>query len=145
MFTLIVLAAIAFFWWRAHKSYESTGQWKYRRLRSSWLWAFIGASIGSFFGVAGFGTAIAGTIPGGIVAFLAASNLMKRDLDEEGRQNEGATAYRSSNLSANERVVGDGERNDVIPCPNCGQKLRVPSGMTLVVNCVKCQKRFVYP
>lgn len=62
-----------------------------------------------------------------------------------GRQKEGETAYRSSSLSANERVVGDGERNDVIPCQNCGQKLRVPSGMTLVVNCVKCQKRFVYP
>jgi len=48
-------------------------------MRTAVVWAFIGAIIGSSFGVAGFGTAIAGTIPGALVGYLAASNLMKMD------------------------------------------------------------------
>jgi hypothetical protein len=56
----------------------------------------IGAVIGSFFGVAGFGGAIAGVIPGAIVGYLFASNLMKRDHADDGptvnteRQSEAA-------------------------------------------------------
>lgn len=81
MFTLAVLAVIAFLWWSANGSFMATGQWKYRRLRSAWAWAFLGAAVGSFFGVAGFGSAIAGTIPGAIVGYLIASNMMKKDHD----------------------------------------------------------------
>jgi len=79
MFTFVVLAVIAFLWWSANRNFMATAQWKYRRLRSAYAWAFLGASVGSFFGVAGMGSAIAGTIPGAIVGYLLASNMMKRD------------------------------------------------------------------
>jgi len=35
--------------------------------------------IGSFFGIAGFGGAIIGTIPGAIIGYLLASNMLKKD------------------------------------------------------------------
>ncbi len=38
----------------------------------------VGAIIGSFFGVAGFGGAVAGTIPGAIIGALAAIALTKK-------------------------------------------------------------------
>ena len=79
MFTLFVLFVIACCWAVANGKYESTKQWRYRRMRSAFLWALAGASMGSFFGVAGMGSAIAGTIPGAIVGYLLASNLMKND------------------------------------------------------------------
>lgn len=82
MFTFIVLVVIAVLWFIAHKDYMSSGQWKYRRLRSAYAWAFVGAAIGSFFGLAGFGWAIIGTIPGAFIGYLAASNAMKKDYDK---------------------------------------------------------------
>ena len=61
--------------------YSRTGEWRFRRMRSAFLWALIGAGIGSYFGVAGMGSAIAGTIPGAVIGYLLASNMMKRDTD----------------------------------------------------------------
>jgi uncharacterized protein YqgC (DUF456 family) len=78
---IIVLFVVAAAWFVANNKYVSTGTWKYRRMRAAYAWAFIGAIIGSSFGVAGMGSAIAGTIPGAIVGYLIASNLMKKDVD----------------------------------------------------------------
>lgn len=143
MGTLVILSLIAYFWWKANKAYESSGLWKYRRLRSSWLWAFAGASVGSFFGVAGLGTAIAGTIPGAVIGFLAASNLMRRDFDETDGDVLNSPAFGASQASDSpSATTGDPA---VISCPACSQRLRVPQGKTLVVKCVKCGKPFVYP
>lgn len=79
MFTIIVLVIIAVAWFIANGKYESSHAWKYRRQRAAFSWAFVGAIIGSYFGVAGMGSAIAGTVPGAIIAYLIASNLMKKD------------------------------------------------------------------
>jgi len=81
MFTAFVLFVIAAGWFVAHGKYEGSGLWRYRRMRSAFAWSFVGAIIGSSFGVAGLGTAIAGTIPGAFVGYLLASNLMKKDID----------------------------------------------------------------
>ena len=78
---IFILFAIAAAWFVANGKYESTHLWKYRRMRAAFSWAFVGAMVGSYFGVAGMGSAIAGTIPGAIVAYLLASNLMKKDAD----------------------------------------------------------------
>lgn len=83
MFTMIVLFVIACAWFVANNKYVETGLWKYRRMRSAYIWAFLGAVIGSFFGVAGFGDAIAGTVPGAVFAYLLASNMMKKDIDPQ--------------------------------------------------------------
>jgi len=79
MFTILILIIIGVAWLIAHGNYVQTRQWKYRRMRAAFSWAFVGAIIGSFFGVAGMGSAIAGTIPGAIIGYLLASNLMKRN------------------------------------------------------------------
>ena len=81
MFTAIVLFVIAAGWFVANNKFEETNLWRYRRMRSSFAWAFMGACVGSFFGVAGFGNAIAGTIPGALFGYLLASNIMKKDTD----------------------------------------------------------------
>lgn len=81
MFTVVILVILAACWLVANGKYDSTKMWRYRRMRSAFSWAFVGACVGSYFGVAGMGSAIAGTIPGAIVGYLAASNLMKRDAD----------------------------------------------------------------
>jgi hypothetical protein len=83
MFTLIILFIVVAGWFVANGKLESTGAWKYRRMRAAFAWAFVGASIGSFFGVAGMGSAIAGTIPGAFVGYLLASNMMKKDTDPQ--------------------------------------------------------------
>ena len=82
MFTALIVASTLVFWWRAHKQFLTTGRWKYRRLRACWIWACVGAFLGGSFGIAGFGTAIAGTLPGALLGYLAAGNLMKKDFDE---------------------------------------------------------------
>jgi len=79
MFFLIVLFVIAAAWFVANGKYQSTQLWKYRRMRAAFAWAFVGAVVGSSFGIAGMGSAIAGTLPGAIVGYLLASNLMKKD------------------------------------------------------------------
>jgi uncharacterized protein YcfJ len=79
MLLIIILFALAVGWFIANNRYKQTQLWRYKRMRTAVVWAFIGAIIGSSFGVAGFGTAIAGTIPGALVGYLAASNLMKMD------------------------------------------------------------------
>ena len=79
MFTFIVIAILFVIWVGVHSKYTQTGLWKWRRLRSAYAWAMIGGIAGSFVGVAGFGGAIIGTIPGAILGFLFASNLMKQD------------------------------------------------------------------
>ena len=78
MFTFVVLAAIAIMWYRAHTAYEESGAFTFRRRRSAWSWAFVGATVGSFFGLAGglgFSMAVAATIPGALVCYLIADNI----------------------------------------------------------------------
>lgn len=82
MWTFSIVVVIGFLWWAARKRYTQGGQWRDRRRSAAWAWGMIGAVIGSFFGIAGLGNAIAGTIPGAIVGYLFASNLMKRDYDD---------------------------------------------------------------
>jgi hypothetical protein len=81
MFTLIVLFVIAACWFVANGKYESTKVWKYRRMRSAFAWSFAFAILGSYFGVAGLGSAIVGTIPGAVIGYLIVSNIMKKDSD----------------------------------------------------------------
>ncbi len=81
MFTFAALLVLTVCWYSANRQYSSTGLWRHRRMRAAFAWAFAGACIGSYFGVAGMGSAIAGTIPGAIVGYLLASNLMKKDSD----------------------------------------------------------------
>ncbi len=81
MFTIIVLLIIGALWFVANGKYEATREWKYRRLRAGYAWALAGAIVGSFFGVAGMGSAIAGTIPGAVMGYLIACNMMKKDVD----------------------------------------------------------------
>ena len=79
MFTFAVLVALGFAWYVTNAKFQATKLWKYRRMRSAYSWAFVGAIIGSYFGVAGMGSAIAGTPLGAILGYLCASNLMKKD------------------------------------------------------------------
>ena len=81
MFTLLTLCVIGFLWYSANSRYEKTTLWIWRRKRAAYSWAFVGAIAGSFFGVAGMGSAIAGTIPGAFVGYLIVSNVMKKDVD----------------------------------------------------------------
>lgn len=81
MSTIITLFVIGAAWFVANGKYESTGTWTYRRMRAAFSWAFVGAIVGSYFGVAGMGSAISGTVPGAAIGYLIASNLMKKDVD----------------------------------------------------------------
>lgn len=78
MITAGILFVIAVFWFFANQSFQVTGSQTDRRKRASYSWAFIGASIGSYFGVAGLGNAISGAVPGALLAYLIASHLMLR-------------------------------------------------------------------
>lgn len=81
MSTFLVLAAIIVLWYLASYAYMRSGRPKARRQKTSFAWGFVGAVVGSFVGIAGFGGAIVGTIPGAIIGYLIASNLMKKDSD----------------------------------------------------------------
>lgn len=78
MFTALVLLFIAVMWWRAQSRYQRSTHYSARRSRSGWSWAFVGAAVGSCFGIAGLGSAIAGTLPGAAVGYLLADYLMLR-------------------------------------------------------------------
>jgi hypothetical protein len=60
-----------------------------RRKTFAWAWAFWGAVLGSIFGVAVFGAAIAGTSVGALIGFLAASVWLKVDPDDPGSPSSG--------------------------------------------------------
>ena len=81
MLKVLVYVVLAAAWFIANRQYQESGLWRYRRMRSAFAWAFVGAIVGSSFGIAGYGTAVSGTIPGAIVGYLIASNLMKKDVD----------------------------------------------------------------
>lgn len=85
MFMLFVLAVIAYLWYAAGHNYMRTGRPEFVRKKYAYGTAFVGAVIGSSFGVAGgfagMGGAVAATIPGALVGYLLASNLLKRDYD----------------------------------------------------------------
>ena len=53
-----------------------------RRKTHAWAWAFWGGIIGSFFGIAGLGGAIAGTGVGALIGYLAATAMMKVDRND---------------------------------------------------------------
>lgn len=55
-----------------------------RRRTLAWGWAFWGAIIGTFFGIAGFGSAIAGTGVGALIGYLGASAWLKTDPPDNG-------------------------------------------------------------
>ena len=81
MLTLIVVCIVGVLWYFSNRNYARTNLWTWRRKRAAYAWAMAGAICGSYFGVAGMGSAIAGTVPGAIVGYLVASNLMKKDVD----------------------------------------------------------------
>lgn len=118
MFTVIVVAFTVFFGLRAHTYYVATGRWKFHRLRLCWAAAFIGALMGCSIGIAGFGGAVAGTIPGALFGYLAMGNLVRRDFDEsdewiEVAQND-VVAPRAENRHSAEkmRTVAGSERSE---------------------------------
>jgi hypothetical protein len=82
MWLAAVLIVIAVAWLLANARYLSTNRWADRRRRAAFSWAGVGAVIGSGIGIAGFGDAIAGTIPCAFVGYVLASSLMKVDRDE---------------------------------------------------------------
>jgi hypothetical protein len=74
----------------AYRKFQSTGDIGDQTRMHSWAGAFWGALIGCFFGIAGFGGAIAATIPGALIGyFLAPVLLRSRDVmaasDRKGR------------------------------------------------------------
>jgi uncharacterized protein YqgC (DUF456 family) len=84
MTTALIVTVILVFWFIANAAYQSKGSPEHRRKRSAWAWALVGALVGSFFGIAGGPLgAIAGTVPGACVGYLLASNMMKRDFDDD--------------------------------------------------------------
>jgi hypothetical protein len=122
MFTLLILVGIGIAWFYWNKRYMRSGLYQHRRLRASWSWAFGGAIIGSFFGVAGFGAAIAGTIPGAFIGFLAAGYLMKQDPPAD--------------------VVEPFDEYVLTKCARCSQVLRIPANKRLIVTCTTCRHQF---
>lgn len=79
MVTGLMLLGMLVMWFIQLDEYRKTGRAKARRRSSSWGWALCGAVIGSFTGVAALGTAFAGTVPGALIGYLAASHLMKSE------------------------------------------------------------------
>ena len=47
-----------------------------RRNQSAVGWAIVGGVVGSFFGIAGFGGAISGAVPGAILGWFVAFSLL---------------------------------------------------------------------
>jgi hypothetical protein len=122
MFTLVILVGLGVTWYYWHQRYLRSGAYRDRRLRASWSWALMGAGIGSFFGVAGLGTAIAGTIPGAAIGFLLAGYLMKKDPHHD--------------------VPPHVEEYTLVTCSNCSQVLRIPAHKRLIVTCTTCRRQF---
>jgi hypothetical protein len=82
--TFTLLAVIGIFWVRALLRHLATKTWISRRSAAQWAWTFIGAALGSYFGVAGFGTAIPGTALGALLGYLGAGYIMaKAQLGEQ--------------------------------------------------------------
>jgi hypothetical protein len=158
MFTFIVVAVLSLLWWQRWNRYQREPTWKNRRRSVAMLYAVIGALIGSYFGVAGFGTAIAGTIPGALVGYLIISALYKVDPeqraakafsgqdqpppapspDEQPRQirrpsNEVAPVYRASPYPDPTRLI---------TCFHCGAKLEAPANRRLKIRCGGCKGEF---
>lgn len=76
MFTALVLFLIACGWIRSGLIKVRAPSPLRRMKTAQWAWAFGGAALGSYVGVAGLGTAIAGTIPGALVGWILAGYLM---------------------------------------------------------------------
>jgi len=109
MFTAIVLFVIAILWLRANSEFIRSHSFDARRSRSRWAWSFIGAATGSYIGIAGFGTAIAATIPAAVVCYFAADYLMtrKNGFAELSPYGSGREKYqKNSSLDFLRRVVG---------------------------------------
>jgi hypothetical protein len=85
MIVVSIILFAAFLWWansssiggevkRAQQSGDVHGAklhaGKLTQIRMALVGAVIGAVVGSFFGIAGFGSAIAGTVPGAIIIGL---------------------------------------------------------------------------
>lgn len=81
MLTLIVLSVIAVLWYLAGQEFMKSGDPSARRRKSALGFSFVGGTIGSFFGIAGFGGAIIGTIPGTVFGYVLGSYLMMTDHD----------------------------------------------------------------
>lgn len=54
----------------AYRKFQSTNALEDQKKLHAWAGAFWGGLIGSFFGIAGFGGAIAGTIPGAVIGYF---------------------------------------------------------------------------
>lgn len=82
MFTFLVVVIILVIGTMHYRAWQASGDLVARRRAFAWAWALIGAIAGSFFGVAGFGGAIIGTIPGAVLGWLIGSNLNKQDFTQ---------------------------------------------------------------
>lgn len=160
MLTAIVFAILGVVWWGAHLRYQKDSTWKNRRLRSAWAWAMIGALIGSTMGVAAMGTAIAGTIPGALIAYLAVGYIYKVDREDPSRansatpevdaspkptdSNSGKVAPASPPLSRYRPRGGTEESaaTRIISCLHCGASLEAPANQRLLIKCGGCKTEF---
>jgi hypothetical protein len=102
MLTFIVVIAILVVGSRHYRHWHTTGDPVSRRKTYAWGWALLGAILGSFTGLAGFGGAIIGTIPGAVLGWLVGSNLNKRDYDSESATPETSRSYSSENSHRHE-------------------------------------------
>lgn len=97
MLTALVLVGIAAFWFVSYTAYLRTRQVRYRVRLAVSAWALLGALVGCGTGVAAFGSAVAGTVPGALLAaVLAYSSMYGWTLPRERAAAEGRSAPRLS-------------------------------------------------
>lgn len=82
--TWIVICAVLIFGVIAYRRHMRAPSASGRRKTYAWAWAFWGAIAGSFFGIAGFGTAVSGAGLGAVVGYLAATALIRVDPPDSG-------------------------------------------------------------
>lgn len=81
--TLIVAAVTLIFGVIAYRTHVREPTPSSRRRTYAWAWAFWGGLAGSFFGVAGFGTAMVGSPLGALLGYFIVSALMKVDQSDQ--------------------------------------------------------------
>jgi hypothetical protein len=150
-----VYLVILIFGGMAYRRLLLVGGIENRRKAVAWGVALVGAFIGSGFGIAGYGDAISGRIPGAILGYALGSYwvlyMKYRYGAEDGRfgvtdhyrQGGGEDECRSAGAPpVSSAALAAPPRRIVVPCIHCGQKLRVPEGLTLDIKCPKCRSSF---
>lgn len=126
----------------AYRRHCVTGLFEDRRKALGWGGAFWGGLIGSSFGIAGYGGAISGMVPGAFIGYLVCSHLMLY-----GRHQQSGRADDMAHLSDLEQQPSESPEQrphafTILRCGGCNQRLRVPGGMLADIVCPKCRSNF---